>query len=120
MSLPGRWLSEHNRNLITLYGHSPTEFIDCLKQLRDNLPGKTFIYIFHNLSYDWPFVRKWMLKEFKRPVKQLNTKPLFPLFITFENGITFKDSLSLAQCKLEKWAEDLNVEHKKAVGFLGL
>lgn len=106
-----------NRNLITLYGHSPTEFIDCLKKLRENLPGKDIYIYFHNLSYDWPFLRKWMLKEFKRPVKQLNTKPLFPLFITFECGITFKDSLSLAQCKLEKWAEDLNVEHQKAVGF---
>ena len=106
-----------NRNLVTLYGHKPSEFIECLKELRKNLPGKDIYIYFHNLSYDWPFLRKWMIASFGRPVKQLNTKSLFPLFINFDNGIIFKDSLSLAQCKLEKWAEDLAVEHKKAVGF---
>ena len=103
-------------NLVTLYGHKPTEFTDMLKMLRENLPGTDIYIYFHNLSYDWPFLRKWMIKEFDKPVKQLNTKSLFPLFITFSNGIMFKDSLSLAQCKLEKWAEDLNVEHKKQMG----
>lgn len=106
-----------NRNLVTLYGHKPSEFIECLKEMRENLPGKDIYIYFHNLSYDWPFLRKWMIAAFGKPVKQLNTKSLFPLFINFDNGIIFKDSLSLAQCKLEKWAEDLAVEHKKAVGF---
>lgn len=106
-----------NRNLVTLYGHKPSEFIECLKEMRENLPGKDIYIYFHNLSYDWPFLRKWMIVSFGKPVKQLNTKSLFPLFINFDNGIIFKDSLSLAQCKLEKWAEDLAVEHKKAVGF---
>ena len=106
-----------NRNLVTLYGHKPSEFIECLKEMRENLPGKDIYIYFHNLSYDWPFLRKWMISSFGKPVKQLNTKSLFPLFINFDNGIIFKDSLSLAQCKLEKWAEDLAVEHKKAVGF---
>lgn len=105
-----------NRNLVTLYGHKPSEFIECLIKLRENLPGKDIFIYFHNLSYDWPFLRKWLIKAFEKPIKQLNTKSLYPLFITFENGITLKDSLSLAQCKLEKWAEDLGVEHKKAVG----
>ena len=36
--------------------------------------------------------------------------------LKFDNGIILKDSLILAQCKLEKWANDLNVHHKKAVG----
>lgn len=103
-------------NLVTLYGHSPSEFTDMLKKLRENLPGKDIYIYFHNLSYDWPFLRKFMIKEFGKPVNQLNTKSLFPLFIKFENGIMFKDSLSLAQCKLEKWAKDLNVEHQKQIG----
>ena len=106
-----------NRNLVTLYGHKPSEFIECLKEMRENLPGKDIYIYFHNLSYDWPFLRKWMIQAFGRPVKQLNTKSLFPLFINFDNGIIFKDSLSLSQCKLEKWAKDLSVTHKKAVGF---
>lgn len=106
-----------NRNLVTLYGHSPSEFIEMLKSLRANLPGKDIYIYFHNLSYDWPFLRKWMLEAFGKPSKQLNTKSLFPLFICFENGIMFKDSLSLSQCRLEKWASDLGVEHQKAIGF---
>jgi len=106
----------YGHNLVTLYGHKPSEFIEMLKMLRQNLPGHDIYIYFHNLSYDWAFLRKWMLKEFGKPSKQLNTKPLFPLFITFENGIIFKDSLSLAQRRLEKWAEDMNVEHKKQVG----
>lgn len=105
------------RNLVTLYGHAPSEYMECLKMLRENLPGKDIYIYYHNLSYDWPFIRKFMFSEFGTPIKQLNTKSLFPLFITFENGIILKDSLSLAQCKLEKWAEDLGVEHQKAVGF---
>lgn len=106
-----------DKNLVTLYGHAPSEFIECLSKLRENLPGKDIYIYFHNLSYDWPFIRKFMINAFGKPQKQLNTKSLFPLFICFSNGIILKDSLSLAQCKLEKWAEDLNVEHKKAVGF---
>lgn len=103
-------------NLVTLYGHKPSEFTEMLTMLRANLPGNDIYIYFHNLSYDWPFLRKFMIREFGKPIKQLNTKSLFPLFITFANGIIFKDSLSLAQCKLEKWAEDCNVEHKKQMG----
>lgn len=104
------------RNLVTLYGHSPTEFIDMLNMLRENLPGKDIYIYFHNLAYDWFFLRKWMLKEYDKPVKQLNTKSLYPLFITFDNGIILKDSLSLSQTSLEKWADDLDVPHKKQSG----
>lgn len=107
----------YGRNLVTLYGHSPSEYIEMLIKLRENLPGNDIYIYYHNLSYDWPFNRKFLINAFGKPIKQLNTKSLFPLFITFGNGIILKDSLSLAQSKLEKWAEDCNVEHKKAVGF---
>ena len=39
------------------------------------------------------------------------------LFIEFDNGVILRDSLILAQRKLEKWCIDLDVEHKKAVGL---
>ena len=57
-----------------------------------------------------------MFKHFGHPEKQLNIKPHYPLFINFEGGIQFRDSLILAQRSLEKWADDLQVEHRKAVG----
>lgn len=103
-------------NIVTLYGHKPSDLIECIDKMHKLLPGdKTIIYI-HNESFDWVFLRKFMMRKWGTPDKQLNTKSHYPLFITFNNGITFKDSLILAQRKLEKWANDLDVEHKKAVG----
>ena len=103
-------------NIVTLYGHKPSELVESIDKMHKMLPGdKTIIYI-HNESFDWVFLRKFMMRKWGTPDKQLNTKSHYPLFITFNNGITFKDSLILAQRKLEKWADDLDVEHKKAVG----
>ena len=105
-----------HKNIVTLYGSRPSECIDCLNRIMDMLPGsKHYIYIF-NLSYDWMFLRKFLMQEYDVPVKQLNTKPHYPIYIEFENGLVFRDALCLAQRKLEKWAEDLGAEHQKAVG----
>ena len=103
-------------NIVTLYGNKPSEAIQSVQKIHHSLPGdETIIYV-HNLSYDWVFLRKWFFQSFGYPVKQLNTKPHYPIYIEFDNGITLKDSLILAQRSLEKWANDLDVEHKKAVG----
>ena len=105
-----------NKNIATLYGNTPSELTDCLERLQSALKGdETFVY-WHNMSYDWCFVRKHMFVKFGHPERQLNTKSHYPIFIKFANGICFRDSLCLAQRKLEKWADDMNVEHKKAVG----
>ena len=103
-------------NIVTLYGHNPEEFCKCLKRIRKHLQGDKFIVFWHNMPYDWVFIRKFMFKHFGHPEKQLNIKPHYPLFINFEGGIQFRDSLILAQRSLEKWSEDLQVEHQKAVG----
>ena len=103
-------------NVCTLYGHKPSECIECLNLLMDHLPGiKNYIYIY-NLSYDWVFLRKFLIREYDIPCKQLNTKSHYPIYIEFENGLIFRDALCLAQRKLEKWAEDMDAPHKKAVG----
>ena len=99
-----------------MYGRRPSEFIDCMEKIHENMPGgQTFVY-FHNLAYDYQFLRLFFLKRWGMPENQLNIKPLYPLYVEYSNGITIKDSLMLAQRKLEKWAEDLDVIHKKAVG----
>ena len=105
------------QNLATLYGNSPEEFVECLEMLQYALPGDdTFIY-WHNMSYDWPFIRKFMFTRFGHPDKQLNTKSHYPIYIKWSDAhIIFRDSLILSQRRLEKWADDLNVDHKKAVG----
>lgn len=103
-------------NIVTLYGTRPSEFIKALKKIREALKGDDIYIYFHNLSYDYVFLRLFLFDAFGTPVKQLNTKPHYPIMIGFENHIIIKDSLILAGCKLEKWASDLNVNHKKAVG----
>lgn len=103
------------QNIVTLYGHDPLQCMDCLQRIRENTRGELYIYV-HNLSYDWHFLRQFMFDAFGLPDQQLNTKPHYPIMIRFENGITLRDSLILAQRKLEKWAADMGVEHQKAVG----
>ena len=105
-----------SHNICTLYGRKPSELIECINNILEIFKGEeTFIYV-HNLSFDWWFLRKFIFKSWGLPKYQLNTKSHYPILIEFENGVKLKDSLILAQRNLEKWAEDLNVEHKKAVG----
>lgn len=105
-----------HKNLVTLYGKKPSELAECLAVIQDNFRGKQTFYYVHNLSYDWTFTRKFLFEKFGFPVYQLNTKPHYPIHIEFDNGIILKDSLILAQRSLEKWANDLNVDHQKAIG----
>lgn len=103
-------------NMVTLYGHNPKDLAECLQRIRENIEADTMPVYVHNLSYDWQFIRQFLFERFETPDKQLNVKSHTPLFIHFSNGIMLKDSYLLSQKSLEKWANDLDVEHKKAVG----
>ena len=104
-------------NICTIYGTAPDEFTKALQKIRDNITADRMILYFHNLPYDYVFLRRFLFEQFGHPKKQLNIKPHYPLFINFDNGIQIRDSLILAQRSLEKWAKDMGVEHQKAVGF---
>ena len=106
-----------SRNLCTLYGQRPREFAEMMEKLVQTLPANEIYVYWYNMSYDWVFVRKFMFERFGFPTDQLNTKPLYPLYIKFGNGLVFKDALILGQRSLQKWADDLQVEHRKAMGF---
>ena len=103
-------------NIVTLYGATPSEFCMMLRNVRNHLQGDDMYLYFHNLSYDHQHLRRFLYKEFGVPKKTLITKPHYPVTLRFSNNIVIKDSLILFGCKLEKAAEDYNVEHKKAVG----
>ena len=103
-------------NIATIYGSKPSEMIEAFKCIRAALKGDEIYVYFHNLPYDYVFLRLFFFREFGTPEKEINTKPHNPILLKFDNGIILKDSLILAGCKLEKWANDLNVHHKKAVG----
>ena len=106
----------YNTNIVTLYGNKPSDMMQCLDLIKQALPGDEMYVFFHNLAYDYTFLRLFLFKQFGTPKKELNTKPHYPIMLGFDNGIILKDSLILSQCKLEKWAKDLNVHHQKAVG----
>lgn len=106
----------NGNNICTLYGQKPSEIPEALKRIKNAIICDRLYVFVHNLSYDWVFLRKFILSDFGNPLQQLNTKPHYPLTIEFENGIILRDSLILAQRSLERWAKDMNVEHQKAVG----
>lgn len=100
-------------NLCTLRGSKPSELMHCLKLIRQALRGD-YVYIFvHNLPWDWQFIRRFMINEFDVPTSQLNIRSHYPITIKFDNGMILRDSLILAGVSLEKWAQNLNVEHQK-------
>ena len=103
-------------NICTLYGHKPTSLVQCMKKIHEHMKGDITIFYAHNLSYDHWFIRCFLYAELGTPKESLNIKPHYPLFMRFNCGIELRDSLILAQRSLEKWADDLGAEHKKAVG----
>lgn len=106
----------YHQNLVCLWGTRPDDMVRCFSNILKYMPGDHLIIYFHNLAYDYVFIRRFLFAEFGTPSNQLSTKPYYPLYISFKNGLQLRDSLILAQCKLEKWAKDLGVEHQKAVG----
>lgn len=107
--------SDH-KNICTLYGRKPSQIIETLNRIRKSMPGEYTIIYIHNMSYDWVFIRKYLMKEYGHPVKQLNTKSHYPIRIEFGNGLILRDSYILSQKSLNRWAKDMQVEHQKAVG----
>lgn len=105
----------YQTNICTLWGQDPRDFPEMLRRVRRYLPGDELIVYCHNLPYDYTFLRLFLFERFDRPTKQLNVKPYYPLYIRF-GDLVFRDSLMLAQRKLEKWAQDLQVDHGKQVG----
>lgn len=107
----------YHHNIVTLYGRKPSKMIETIQRIHDNMNGEKTVIYYHNFSYDHTFLRKFAYSDWGIPVHQLNVKSQYPIYIEYANGLIFKDSLILAQRKLEKWASDLNVEHQKAVGL---
>lgn len=103
-------------NIFVLYGSKPGDAVAALTMIHASMRGNYTRVHIHNLSYDWVFLRRWMLEAWGEPESMLNTKPHYPISIRFPCGIELRDSLILSQVSLERWTTDLDVEHAKAVG----
>lgn len=106
-----------HENIATLRGNKPTEAVHCLQLIRQYIKGDVLFIFIHNLPYDWQFLRRFLMAEFGKPKKQLNIKSHYPITIQFNNGILLRDSLILAGVSLERWGNNLNIEHQKAIGY---
>lgn len=104
------------QNVCTIYGNKPSEFAKCLGMMQEVMQGEKTMVYFHNLAYDWVFLQRFLIADFGTPIHQLNTKPHYPISIEFDNGIIIRDSLIIAQKSLDRWANELEVEHRKACG----
>lgn len=102
--------------IYSVYGRTPSEMTACMNKIVTHLKGQQTYIFFHNLAYDYVFLRKFLYKRFGLPEAQLATRPHYPVTIEFENGIILRDSLIVAQRSLERWADDLGVDDKKAIG----
>ena len=109
-------LRAYHYNIVTLYGFKPSDMIKCFSRIHDKLPGQRTVIYFHNLSYDYCFLRQYMFEAWGTPEKELATKPHYPIWLKFDNEINIKESLILFQRSLEKAGNDFEVEHAKAVG----
>lgn len=109
-------LRARSKNICTIYGGRPSDFCTALSKIHACMHGDRTIVFFHFLSYDYTFLELFLFREFGHPVHQLNTKPHYPVSVEFDNGIILRDSLIIAQKTLERWATELDVSDKKAVG----
>ena len=104
---------------------TPEEVVDFLRGLYSSyrlypskdLKKRMIIYI-HNASYDLSY----LIPYFERDLPSFDgsqgiiTKE--NRFITYVRGsLEFRCSYYLSGMSLEKWSEDMNIEHKKLVGF---
>ena len=101
----------------TIVGRTPSQFISLLKKLEEYYDlgeDKKIVVYFHNLSYDWQYLKWYLEAEYGTP-KILATAPHRVIQIEYPCFI-FRCSYILSNRSLEKWCEDLNTAHKKLVG----
>ena len=100
-------------------GRTPTELIKDLEQIRNvygcSENGTHLVVYIHNLSYDIQYLKDFLLARYGGDFDLLAIAP--HRFITFRiNAFEFRCSLKLSNRRLAKWANDLQVENRKAEG----
>lgn len=106
-------------NIGVLYVHTWNELNNFLQRIKQTIHKndyeKIIIYI-HNLSYDYSFLRNFLLRDWGLPTKSLSVKT--QSYISIQWGFfEFRDSFILTQKKLAKLAEDEKVVEKLVDGW---
>lgn len=103
-----------------VYGRKPSELMDSLKKIKDfyklSEKKKMIVYV-HNLPFDWQFLKHFLIDSFGNDYKVLASSS-HKIFSFSIGGFDFRCSYKLSNKSLEKWGNDLNIQHKKKVGFI--
>ncbi len=104
----------------TVVGRRPSELMHVLTKINDVVSkldhNPKLLCFIHNASYDLQYLKYYLRDTFGEP-KMLAIKQ--HKILTFTVGrIEFRCSYLLANRSLEKWGNDLNIEHKKKVGLI--
>ena len=115
-----QWAFKFNGDIVI--GRKPSDLCKALKILCDSLKtgnseGKKVICYIHNLSYDFQYLKHYLVQTFGECKKFLAINTHRILSVEFDQVI-FKCSYILANRSLEKWASDLNCTHQKRVGLV--
>ena len=98
----------------------PTEFTSFLCEIINKYElnsNRRLWVLFHNASYDLSYLIGFFQKylPYKNDKIILNNRHKIKHYR--QGGICILDTYALSNCSLETWGKNLNVEHKKKVGF---
>lgn len=100
---------------------TPKELVDFLKDIivTYNLYYKyRLMVIIHNASYDLSYLIGYFQKYLPDKEDRSILKRDRNNTISYrQGGLVFRDTYALVNTSLEKWGKDLNIEHKKKVGY---
>lgn len=114
------WIYVYGLEFAGVYkeGRTPTELIQDLEEIRDyygcTKEGTHLVIYIHNLSFDIQYLKDFLIQRYHDfDMLAIATHK----FITFScDAFEFRCSFKLSNRSLEKWANDLGVENRKAVG----
>ena len=100
-------------------GRKPSELLADLELIRNHFgcseDGTHLVVYIHNLSFDIQYLKDFLISRYGGNFDLLAIAP--HRFITFRiNAFEFRCSLKLSNRRLAKWANDLQVENRKAEG----
>lgn len=126
----GREIEQVEETWVYLWGISVGEEIYYGRELREffefvdvligdygiNQKRQITLY-YHNLPYDVSYMWDLIFKYWDDNPNVLALNPQQPFSISCKNGINLRCTYKLTHKSLEKWCNDLHVEHKKKVGL---
>lgn len=102
---------KYNNNFIYYYGKNCSSLCNYLLKIKNILDCDDLIIYCEDLYEFWVFFGKFLINKYTYPKNILNKAKYYPLAIEFNNGIIFRDLLSISCVNVAKWADELCIEY---------